>query len=162
MINRFQKLLFSGALGLTFVGVTQFLQLKTLDIPLTVSLYCFAAALPLTASGVLLGAFPRNLSSSGSINGSFIRLPIPPLMDIRLPMRRARFIETTLGLSGLLLSFVGMGAIFWHFALGAAVLFLSVSTPVLGYVAYILFVYALFQLDDMEGGTDKAKSSPQD
>jgi multisubunit Na+/H+ antiporter MnhG subunit len=75
---------------------------------------------------------------------------------------RLRTIETTLGLLGLLLSFAGMGAIFWHLAWDAAVVFLLVSTPALVYVAYILLVYALHQHDELEGKTDKAKRSPQD
>ena len=56
---------------------------------------------------------------------------------------RLRTIETTLGLSGLLLSFAGMGAIFGHFNWGAAVSFLLVSIPVLVYVASILLIYDL-------------------
>ena len=80
-----------------------------------------------------------------------------------LPMDRARLrtIETTLGLSGLLLSFAGMGAIFWHIAWDAAVVFLLVSTPALVYVAYILLVYDR-RHRDMGGKTDNEKRSPQD
>jgi hypothetical protein len=69
----------------------------------------------------------------------------PQPKDPTFQRARLRTIETALGLSGLFLSFAGMGAIFWHFTWGAAVLFLLVSTPVLVYVAFILLIYDLQQ-----------------
>ena len=72
---------------------------------------------------------------------------------------RLRTIETTLGLSGLLLSFAGMGAIFWNLRWDAAVVYLLVSTPALVYVAYILLIYDR-RHRDMGGKTDNEKRSP--
>jgi multisubunit Na+/H+ antiporter MnhG subunit len=74
---------------------------------------------------------------------------------------RLRTIETTLGLSALLLSFAGMGAILWRMAWDAAVVFLLVSTPAVLYVAYRVLIYDR-RHRDMGGKTDNEKRIPQD
>jgi hypothetical protein len=113
-----------------------------------VSLYCFAAALPLTAAGVVLDEIPEVPEIRIPFPGFLFPIKPPLVIVIIRGRARLRTIETTLGLLGLLLSFAGMGAIFWHFAWGAAVLFVSVSTPVLVYVASLLLIYAMY---DEEG-----------
>ena len=104
------------------------------------SLYCFAAALPLTAAGVVLSEIPEDIAFPLIL---FSGMFWPQPKDSPSHRARLRTIETVIGLLGLFLSFAGMGAIFWHFTWGAAVSFLLVSTPVLVYVASILLIYDL-------------------
>jgi hypothetical protein len=100
-----QRSVLSGALAIAFVGVTQLLQVKDLDTPLTVSLYAFVVAMPLIAAAlVLVDVVPRRMGN-------------------------AYILEVWAGFAGVQFSFVGMAGIFWHFSWFAGALFIVISVP---------------------------------
>ena len=51
---QFVRLLFSGALAAELVGFTQLLGRDKLDLPLTISVYCFAISFPFVVLGIVL------------------------------------------------------------------------------------------------------------
>jgi len=103
--QRVPRAMYSGALGLSIIAVTQLIQRDVLDTPLLVSLYCFSITIPTMALAVYLlmvhsfEKFVRELSTTiRSIIG--------------------------LGFLGSIVSFfIGMFCLFLHFSIGAAIVF---------------------------------------
>jgi hypothetical protein len=113
----FAYLLFWGALGAEVVAFTQLLGRDQLDIPLTVSLYCFALSLPFLVLGIMLFIF-----------ASRARLPDRGIAGRVLLLSH---------LLGLLPAFIGLVSLFCHFSALAALLFAgsSVACVVLALIA---------------------------
>lgn len=113
--SRFFRLLFSGALGIAVLAVIECLQLRpdAFDAPLTVSLYCFAISVPLTATGIVL----------------------PTMGDKPVLQKLDAFIFYIGGRVGLSVSFLGMVCLFWHFFTAAGIIF-----AVFGLLAYMFSV----------------------
>jgi hypothetical protein len=101
------KLTFGAFLGIASLAVIQFLQLRTLDAALTVSLYCFAVAIPVLAMGMFI-------------------IAVQELYEVTIYPVWADWVETL----GVALAFVGLGGIFWHFHCQAAIVFGAVSVLV--------------------------------
>ena len=101
------KLTFGALLGIASVAVIQFLQLRTLDAALTVSLYCFAIAIPILAMGMFI-------------------IAVQDLYQVTTYPVWADLVETL----GVILAFFGLGGIFWHFQCQVAIMFGAVSVLV--------------------------------
>jgi hypothetical protein len=100
------RLVYSGALAIAVVAVTQLLgrDPDELDPALSISIYCFAISMPLMAVGILLltaETFPHRLKLS-SLTG---------------------FVLVVGSIVGFFASLAGMFFLFWHFHPGAAVTF---------------------------------------
>jgi hypothetical protein len=54
---RFGRSMFTGAFATTLVGLTQLLGTEHLDLPLIVSIYCFAFSMPLLATGIYITTY---------------------------------------------------------------------------------------------------------
>lgn len=113
------RLLCSGALGISVVAVVQLLQLSSLDTPLVVALYAFAAAIPLTAMVVYVTTLEIDNQAAAKPEWLFL----------------------VLTLLGLVVSLVGVGALFFHFDfiqcagyIGWTFIGVSALTIVLGFI----------------------------
>jgi len=102
---RQERLLNSGTLGVGVVTVIQLLQLDSLDVPLWVSLVCFATSLPILSMSIFIL----------SMELEHTRMPTKPLGVL------------VSGWAGPIISFIGIAAIFWHFHYLAGVLFIVIS-----------------------------------
>lgn len=90
-LNRLE-LIHGGLLAISVVVLMELLAKSSLDTPLTISLYCLAISIPLITLQIL--TLRADLQYEFTINHWFT-------------------IHT--GIAALLISFVGLGAMFWHF-----------------------------------------------
>jgi hypothetical protein len=103
------RLIMGAFLGVSSVALIQFLSFETLDTALTLSLYCFAAAIPILAVGLYMIAVEEHHQRT-------------------LPgMAHFGIMRNIVELVGLWAAFTGLGGIFWHFDWRAAVLFVATS-----------------------------------
>lgn len=104
-------LVFSGILGISVLAVIQFLQLNELDQYLTISLYCFAFAIP------LLTMFVFQLRATA---------------HLKFMIRRSHF--ALLGNLSITTGFLGLICIFLHFSKSAGAIFFlsSIAAVIIG------------------------------
>lgn len=105
----------AGLIGIGMVTVIQLLQVSTFDTPLYVSLYAFAAAIPMLAAHFLIHLVRPNFY-----------LVYPALY------------EPFLRWVGYVLALVGIGAIFWHFSTSVSVAFVFLLTSIFSASTIIL------------------------
>ena len=67
-VSKENRLLFSGALGISVVAVIQLLQLSSFDTALVVSLICFAISIPLTAMSVYVSTLEIDNKEAANSN----------------------------------------------------------------------------------------------
>jgi hypothetical protein len=114
----------SGALiAISVVALVQLLSVGQLDIPLKISLYCFAVSIPLLS----LASLNRLAASAQEY-----------IVDAWYDSFAIAF--------GSLASFVGVGALFWHFSRIMGGLFFAISF--FGVIAYLRFYFELEKVND--------------
>jgi hypothetical protein len=104
----FGRSMFAGSFGIMLVGLTQLLGRDQLDLPLTVSIYCFAFSMPLMVTGIYITTF-RGYGSQQEIIG---------FMGI---------VYFACNFLGLPVALIGLGCLFLHFSYPAAILFAIIS-----------------------------------
>ena len=109
-----ERLICTALLGVSIVSVVEFVGRTDLDLPLRVSLYCFAVAIPfLTAYLMVL-----NVSS-------------------RIEHIAGKWYLNALGISAILGALAGVGAVFWHFSRIIGLVFIACS--IIGFFVWIIF-----------------------
>jgi hypothetical protein len=109
------RLFYVGALGISVAAFVQLLGVEkaNIDRPLIIAIGCFAVAIPILAMGVALTT--REVDYGSDVKGGELWL-------------------SSVGLIGLFVALVGLGALFWHFHVLIALLFAVVAI-----IAIILF-----------------------
>src|SRR5262245_25816766 len=92
------RLIYAGLLGLAVAGVLQLVDKDASDLPLLVGAYCFAAAMPLLAVG-LVTDYARRTGTN-----------VPRWRDV-------------IGVFGAVATVVGLGALLLHFGVGVCAVF---------------------------------------
>jgi uncharacterized membrane protein HdeD (DUF308 family) len=98
------RLVYAALLGVSSIAVIEFLQFPKLDTALTISLICFAVAMPLLAMGIFIIALTNQYQA-----------------------QREPLWFGTLELLGVLAAFFGLGAMLWHLHWIAATLFCAAT-----------------------------------
>ena len=97
-----------------FVGVLStlaLLQVEQIDIPLTVSILCFAVSIPLSTTASAMAQY---------------------YASDKIILKRQRFFIQNLGVGGFFILAIGIGGIFWHFSISAGITFLCVFLFMMG------------------------------
>lgn len=138
--HRRSPLVYSALLGLSVVAVVQLAPLTELDLPLTVSVLCFALAVPALSATVYIIQSERRSDYAYEVE------------------TRWTFV---MDLAGLLLSLMGIAGLFWHLWWVAGVLF--VLSGVAALAVFAGYVRALSEANADEiardaGASDHLKS----
>ena len=98
---KFEEVITGALIGVSTVIVVQLLQLTAFDVPLKISLYCFAISIPMLTAYL-----------------------VSVLIKINHTLQVKMWSEGVAVSIGGACSIVGMGAIFWHFSISIGITFI--------------------------------------
>jgi len=138
LLRDIDRLTFSALIGVAVVGLLQLLQLEKLDIPLTVSLFCFAVGIPLLGVSIAIISLEAGYGD--------IHYVTPIYVDV-------------LEVLGTLAVFIGFTTVFWHFEWLAGLVFLGLSLA--GCFTFIVIYSKLVRLAAQQTQQTRADEAEQ-
>lgn len=128
---KFEQIITTALIGISAVAVIQLLQVTALDVPLKVSLYCFAISIPMLALYLLIILSKPNYKLQSDMWADQIAV-----------------------YTGGFCSVVGIAAIFWHFSVSIGITF--IITSIFAYILIRIWVSRMNRINHSDENTVSA------